>query len=166
VPTYTNIPKSRHYGFETALGVQLAHGLLASDGRDGLDMRVAYTYARYRFVSDTAYQDNEIPGAPRHMVNAELRYRHPVGLTITPRVDWVPQLYAVNNANTAFNYSWLALGLRAEWMIGATRLTAFGEARNLANERYSGSVQVNDANSRYYEPADSRAFYAGLRYQY
>ena len=166
VPTYANIPESRHYGFEAALGVPLARGLLASGDRDQLDARVAYTYARYRFVQDTAYQGNEIPGAPRHMVNAELRYRHPAGLTLTPRVDWVPQAYPVNNANSAVNTSWVSLGLRGEWLLGATRLTAFGEVRNLADERYSGSVQVNEANGRFYEPADARSFSFGLRYQY
>lgn len=166
VPTYTNIPKSRHYGLEAALGARIARGLFSHARADELTMQLAYTFARYRFVTDTAWAGNEIPGAPRHMVSGELTWRHPSGLSIAPRVDWMPQSYAVNNDNSAFNRSWTTVGLRADWLLSRTGLTAFGEVRNLMDETYSGSVQVNDANGRFYEPADGRAFYLGLRYQY
>jgi hypothetical protein len=43
-------------------------------------------------------------------------------------------------------------------------VTAFLEGRNLLDERYSGSVQVDNAAARFYEPSDRRAFYAGLRW--
>jgi hypothetical protein len=44
-------------------------------------------------------------------------------------------------------------------------VTAFLEGRNLLDERYSGSVQVDHDAGRFYEPADRRAAaYAGLRW--
>ena len=40
----------------------------------------------------------------------------------------------------------------------------FAEGRNLLDERYSASVQVDNAAGRYFEPADGRSIYAGLRW--
>jgi outer membrane receptor protein involved in Fe transport len=54
--------------------------------------------------------------------------------------------------------------LRAEWTVARAGVTAFLEGRNLLDERYSGSVQVDNAAGRFYEPADRRAVYAGLRW--
>ena len=45
--------------------------------------------------------------------------------------------------------------------IGAT---LFAAAQNLTNERYSGSVQVDNAANRYFEPSDARSFFAGMRW--
>jgi hypothetical protein len=49
-------------------------------------------------------------------------------------------------------------------MISRAGLTAFAEGRNLFDRRYSGSVQVDNAAGRYYEPSDARSFYGGLRW--
>ena len=43
-------------------------------------------------------------------------------------------------------------------------LTAFAEGRNLLDRRYSASVQVDNAAAAFYEPADGRALYGGLRW--
>lgn len=157
VPTYSNIARSRHYGLEAGVGARLPLHLQA---------QLSYTFATYRFVADTAYAGHDIPGAPRHMVNAELRWQHRSGLAIAPRLDWMPQAYFLDNANTVRNTRWVAVGVRADWLIGATGLTASAEVRNLNNARYSASAQVNDGSGRYFEPADARAIYAGLRYQW
>ena len=156
VPTYRNIDRSRHYGLEAGFGVRL--------GRD-VRAQLAYTYARYEFVKDSLYAGKRIPGAPGHMVSAELNYLNPRGLSLAPRVDWVPQAYNVDNANTAGTTAWITLGLRAEYMVGTTGLRVFGDVRNIADAKYSGSVQVNDANGRFFEPADGRAVSVGLRYE-
>jgi hypothetical protein len=42
--------------------------------------------------------------------------------------------------------------------------TAFVAGENLTNTHYSGTVQVDNAASRYFEPSDTRSFYAGLRW--
>jgi hypothetical protein len=43
-------------------------------------------------------------------------------------------------------------------------LTAFAAAENLTDTRYSGSVQVDNAAARSFEPSDARAFYVGVRF--
>jgi iron complex outermembrane recepter protein len=125
---------------------------------------VAYTFARYRFLNDPVYGGNEIPGAPRHHLQAQLRYQHPAGFALTPSVEWVPSGYYVDSANDARNDGWATLGLRAEWGFDRLGLTAFAGGQNLTDTRYAASVQVDNAAGRSYEPADGRSFYAGFRW--
>jgi iron complex outermembrane receptor protein len=165
VPTYRNTPRSRHTGLETGVEYELPGGIFRTGGDpDGATMRVSYTVARYRFVDDPEFGDNEIPGAPEHYLQAELRYRHPSGLSLTPKVEWVPGSYFINSANTAGNEGWTTVGLRAEYELERLGLTMFAAGNNLTDERYSASVQVDNAAGRSFEPADGRSFYMGLRW--
>jgi iron complex outermembrane recepter protein len=166
VPSYRNAGRTRHYGVETGLAWQMPGAVFVrgGEGRDHVTTRVAYTYGQFTYVKDPAYGSNDIPGAPAHHVNAELSYEHPSGFSISPRVEWVPQSYFVNSDNTVKNDAWATLGLRAEWTVARAGVTAFLEGSNLLDERYSGSVQVDNAAGRFYEPADRRAVYAGLRW--
>jgi iron complex outermembrane recepter protein len=83
---------------------------------------------------------------------------------VAPALEWVPRAYAVNSANTATNAAWATFGVRADVPIGGSGLTLFAAAQNLTNRRYAGSVQVDNAVGRYYEPADGRTVYGGLRW--
>ena len=165
VPTYRNAPRTRHYGLELGMARPLASGLLAHGvSRDRLTVRGAYTFARYSYVSDPQYAGNDIPGAPRHYLTTELEYTHPIGLTLAPVVEAVPRAFFVNSANSVKNDPWTNLGFRAEWTAAKTGATVFLSGRNLADRRMSQSVQVDNAASKYFEPADGRSFYAGLRW--
>jgi iron complex outermembrane receptor protein len=166
VPSYRNAERTRHYGVEAGLGWRVPGGVLrrGAEDRDHLTARVAYTYGRFTYVDDAEYGSNDIPGAPAHHLSAELAYAHPAGLSIAPRLEWVPRPYYVNSDNTARNEPWATVGLRAEWAVARAGVTAFVEGRNLFDESYSASVQVDNAAGRFYEPADRRAVYAGLRW--
>ena len=166
VPTYRNADRTRHYGLETGLGYTLPGAVLTrAGGGDRLGARLAYTFARYRFVRDSLYGGNDIPGAPEHVVQAELVYRHPVGLTLRPSVEWVPGSYFVDSGNTARNEGWTVFGARAELLVPRMKSTVFVEARNLTDRVYSPAVQVDDAAGRYFNPADGRSLYVGVRWQ-
>jgi iron complex outermembrane receptor protein len=165
VPTYRNAPRTRHYGIEAGLGANVASGLFAHGAmRDHLTARMSYTYGRFTYVDDSTFSGNDIPGAPRHYLMAELRYAHPSGVTVTPHVEWVPRAFYVNSDNSVENGAWSTLGVRAEWTIPSSGVTAFAEARNLFNRTYSASVQVDNAAGRFYEPAEPRSVLAGLRW--
>jgi iron complex outermembrane receptor protein len=165
IPTYRNSPSSRHFGLEAGLNYQLGSRMFSKGtSPDGAHLRLAYTFAQYRFVDDPEFGDNEIPGAPEHHVQTELQYRHPSGFSLTPRFEWVPASYFINSANTESNEGWATLGLRAEWEFDRLGLTAFAAGHNLTDERYSASVQVDNGAGRSFEPADGRSFYLGLRW--
>ena len=165
VPTYRNSPRTRHYGLETGAEYHFRSGIF----RRGLDpddarLRLSYTFAQYRFINDPQYGDNAIPGAPEHHLQAEVRYQHPSGFSLAPRVEWVPASYFITSANDASNGSWATIGLRAEYAMARIGLTAFAAAENLTDTKYSGSVQVDNAAGRAFEPSDARAFYVGVRF--
>ena len=162
VPTYRNSPRTRHSGVELGVELRTAAHLLAS--ADAITARLAYTYGRNRFVRDSSFAGNTIPGAPTHHLNAELRYAHPAGVSITPTAEWAPGHYFVNSANTASNRGWFIVGLRAEWTLPAAGLSIFAAGQNLTGENRSPSVQVDNANGRYFEPMDGRSFYLGARW--
>ncbi|MGH7659116.1 MAG: TonB-dependent receptor domain-containing protein, partial [Gemmatimonadales bacterium] len=165
VPTYRNAAKTRHYGLEAGLEYQIPGNLFTSRlGGDWLTLRGAYTFAQYRFVEDSTFEGNDIPGAPHHQLSAELRYSHPSGFSLGPIIEWVPGTYFVDSGNTTTNRGWFLLSARADWDIGSTGLSAFLQARNLTDTNRATSVQVDNANGRYYEPVDGRSIYAGLRF--
>ncbi len=165
VPTYRNAPRTRHYGLEVGGTYMIPKPIFTRhDGGDRIAMRLGYTFARYKFVEDSLYQGNDIPGAPQHYINAEVSYVHPAGFSIAPSIDWVPKAYYVNSANSDTNIGWLNLGVRADWRVSATGLTVFAGAQNLTNKVFSPSVQVDNAALRYYEPVDARSFYVGARF--
>ncbi|HEY8164688.1 MAG TPA: TonB-dependent receptor [Gemmatimonadaceae bacterium] len=165
VPTYRNSPQTRHSGVEAAMSYQFPGAVfVGGDVRDHVALRGAYTYSRFRFVEDSTYSGNDIPGAPTHHLLGEIKYVHPSGFSIAQTNEWVPQSYFVNSANTTKNRGWYSAGLRAEWAVQPRGLTAFAAVDNLTNGRFSQSVQVDNAAGKYFEPADRRAFYAGLRW--
>jgi iron complex outermembrane receptor protein len=165
VPTYRNSPRTRHYGLETGLEYQLPGGIFQRGAKqDDARIRLAYTFAGYRFLDDPDFDGNEIPGAPEHHLQAELRYSHSSGFSLAPKLEWVPASYFIDSPNTASNDGWATLGLRAEFVLDRLGLTAFAAGENLTDTRYSASVQVDNAAGHSFEPADARAFYVGLRW--
>jgi iron complex outermembrane receptor protein len=164
VPTYRNSDRSRHYGLEAGLGYILPFPLFTdSDGGDELSLQAAWTYSRNVYIGDVSFGDNDIPGVPDHVIQAQVEWKHPVGIAIAPNLEWAPGSYYVNSRNDAENDGWFVLGLRGTWEIASTGLSAFVEGRNLTDATYSGSVNVDDAAGRFYQPADGRAVVAGLR---
>lgn len=163
VPTYRNAPRTRHTGLEAGLSYQVPGSIFVHDDiGDHVSLRTSYTLARYSYVQDPDYEGNDIPGAPRQVLNTEIRYTHPSGLSITPSVEWVPQPYFVDSQNTVRNDGWSNISLRADWTT-SFGMTVFVAGQNLADRRFSQSVQVDNAAGRFFEPADARSFYAGLR---
>ena len=165
VPTYRNAEKTRHYGIEAGGQLGIPGPILTgANGGDGLMLQLSYTFAKYKFVEDGAFDGNDIPGAPSHMINSEIKYVHPSGISLAPSFEWAPQSYFVNSDNTTSNDGWINLGLRAEWVLEQQGLTIFAAGQNLTDERRSPSVQVDNAAGRFFEPMDGRSFYFGVRW--
>jgi iron complex outermembrane receptor protein len=166
VPSYRNVDETRHRGIEAGLELSSPVRLLAGDdGGERAGFRLAYTLSKFEYVSDPEHAGNEIPGVPGHVLQLEAEYAHPSGVRVSPSIEWVPDDMFVDSANTVTSDGWLTLGLRGEWEIAASGATAFLEARNLTDEVYAPTVSVDDAAGRYFQPADGRSLYAGVRWQ-
>ena len=103
------VPRSRHRGAEIGAGGVLVRDLFGG----GLAARAAYTYSDFRFVDDSVYGDNLLPGAPSHLVRAELRLDSPGGFWVAPATDASPSPYFVDSANTASNARYVVWNLSA-----------------------------------------------------
>ncbi|WP_421990172.1 TonB-dependent receptor family protein [Roseococcus sp.] len=161
-----NADRTIHQGVELAGTVEAARNIFAAG--DGVTLRGAYTFSDFAFDGDRTYRNNQLPGVPRHVLRAEARYRHAGGFWVAPNVDYVPEGFFVDNANTVRTNSYALIGLRAGADFLDGRLGVFLEARNLADRRYisSASVAPVAGNQALFEPGFGRSAYAGARYRF
>jgi iron complex outermembrane recepter protein len=173
-PFYTNtcsvanVDSTVHQGVEAGFGAAVAKSLFVA-GRtpDKLWLNTAYTYNDFFFDDDTEFGDNDLPGAPRHFLRAELLYKHPSGVYFGPNVEWVPQAYYVDNANTLKTEGYGIWGAKIGFDDGGP-VTAYIEGRNLADEAYIASTSIaGDLTGlppqRLFEPGTGRSVYAGVQ---
>ncbi|UVE19460.1 TonB-dependent receptor [Pseudomonas sp. LS44] len=159
--TYQNAARTLRRGFELALDTQLNErwrGYLAYTRLD----------ARYDddFLSNGQPVDKgkHLPGVPGTTLYGELLWQPREGLNSAVEGVYRSQVYVddSNRAKPAPSYAVFNWRTRLEqrldhWTFGQTlRLD------NLLDRQYIGSVIVADGNGRYYEPAPSRNWYAGL----
>ena len=161
----------RNAGRTARRGVEL--GLRAEGGpvRAGL----SYSYADYEFVdykvvtgtpptqTTTVYDGKRIPGIPTHQAQASVTLYNRWGHGTVETVASSRTL--VDDANSASAAGYAILNLRIG---GRVPLGALGEAEpvvgmhNVFDRSYVGSVSVNAAGGRYYEPASGRALFVGV----
>jgi iron complex outermembrane recepter protein len=170
IPRFRNIDRSRHTGVEVATDFRLIDNVSALLGQgnsgDSLRLRASYTWSHFVFVDDADFGNNNIPGAPEHFLRTELRYDHPHGLWFAPNLETIPTGYFVNSENTVRTNPYTLVNLRAGYTMKAWNLDLFFEARNMTDKDYVSGVIVDDANGRFIEPGDGRAFYGGVSYRW
>ena len=164
IPRFQNIDRSRHWGTELGFDVVLAKNFATTD--DALRFHTAYTFSRFVFVNDRNFGGNDIPAAPRHYIQSELRYHHPSGIWVAPGVESAPEGYYVNSANTARAPGYTLANIRAGYIHKPLNLELLFEARNLANKQYVAAAFVDAADGRFYQPGDGRSFYGGVRWKW
>ena len=162
-----NADKTIHQGVELGFGAALLRGLIADGAQpDALWLNAAYTFSDFRYDNDALWGDNELPGAPRHFVRAELLYKHPSGVYFGPNIEWAPEAYYVDSANTFKTASYAIWGAKIGFDNGGP-VSAYIEGRNLSDEAYIASSSIaanlggNDGNL--FEPGTGRAIYGGVQ---
>jgi len=154
-----NADKTVHQGVELGLDVELAKMIY---------LRQMYMFNDFKFDGDPTFGNNQLAGIPRHFYKAELTYRHQEGYYIGPNVEWSPEKYYVDHANTVYADSYALLGFK----IGKRNRTGFSwfaEARNLTDRKYAATTGVIDnakgIDQAQFLPGDGRSFFAGLEYR-
>jgi iron complex outermembrane recepter protein len=162
---FRNAGSARHRGIEVGAGASLGVGV---------DLRVAWTYSdfryrRYAFVTGTTthvLDGRSLPGIPRNTLRLALRgaRKGAWGELETLYTSG----YLVNDTLSLTTSPWWATNLRFGWERGGgsgervVRIAPFVAVQNLFNRKYVGSVVINAAGGRYYEPAPGRNVYLGL----
>jgi iron complex outermembrane receptor protein len=170
IPRFRNVDRTRHTGLEAGADLLLVEDIARRVGLgragDALRLRAAYTFSRFVFVDDVNFGNNDLPGAPRHFVRAEVRYDHTSGFWIAPHVEVVPHGYYVNSENNARTQAYTTFGARVGYTYKPWQLSAYFEGKNLTDATYASSVQVDSAVRRFFEPGDGRGFYGGLEWRF
>ena len=161
---FQNAGRSRHRGLE--LGVQLAVA-------PGLDLSTSWTYSDFRYTSyslgtgATAHVlgGRPIPGIPQHWLHFLLTARPEFARGAWADVEETRSSgFFVNDTLNTYTAGWWTTDMRLGWSgsIGTVRVNPFVGLQNIFNRQYVGSVVINGANGRYYEPAPGRNMYVGF----
>ncbi len=165
----TNADRTFHQGIEAGAGAAIFRDIfVGGPAPDKIWLNLAYTLNDFRFDRDPMFGNNILPGAPRHYLRAELLYKHPTGFYLGPNLEWVPQAYFVDSANTLITSAYAIWGVKSGFDNGGP-FTGYIEARNIANKAYIASASIiNQATptSPLFEPGFGRAVYAGVRYRW
>ncbi|MFG6110875.1 TonB-dependent receptor family protein [Stenotrophomonas rhizophila] len=165
--TYRNIGRTRREGAEARYAQPL--GTQA-------DLSLAYTWIEatvrdpYPLCGSsgctTVAAGARLPGVPQQQWNVRLQYR-------PGPWQWAAEVVAssdtvVNDLATekAAGYALLNLEVARRWSTAQGTLRAFAGIDNVLDQRYIGSVIVNDGNQRYFEPGPDRRYSVGLQWQW
>src|SRR5438309_1219034 len=157
---FRNAGSAQHRGVE--LGAEAA--LIP-----GVSVAGTYTVSDFRYrdysVSTFDLHGRALPGVPRYAGRLQLHVQPALA-----RGGWVEvetqhsSGYFVNDTLGVRTTPWWATNLRLGWdgTAGGMRLAPFVGINNLFRRLYVGSVVINAAGGRSYEPAPGRSLYIGL----
>jgi iron complex outermembrane receptor protein len=110
---------------------------------------------------------SRVPGVPQSHLTAELTRGSESGWRVRPRVEQVGAV-PVNDLGTQSAPAYVVVGFDIGYGHSTPRGTmrVFGGVENLFDHDHIGSVIVNDANGRYFEPSGGRRLTLGLQWQW
>ncbi|NUS38141.1 MAG: TonB-dependent receptor [Lysobacter sp.] len=165
--TYANATRSARDGWELSVDGPLAPRWRYAVALTRLDARYTRAFATCRAppcaAPDTPIAAGSHIPATADAAWAELRWSPDGDVDVFLQGDATARLYA-DDANTEWapGHATLDLGVERHWRVGGRRLTAFVRIDNLLDRRAIGSVIVDEANGRYFEPAPGRGGWIGL----
>ncbi len=169
---FQNVGKTSRHGLELSVDSRLPSGIY------GL---AAFTYVSAKF--DQSFSTCEvtlcpgtnprapvsagsrIPGVPAYSVYGEVGWRDMLveGLSAALEARRVGRVY-VNDRNTeaADSYNLFSARVGMTVPVGGVTVTGFARIDNLFDTKYVGSVIVNEASRRFYEPSPGRNILIGM----
>lgn len=185
--TFKNVPGTLRTGWELSARRWLSPHWRASLSASATDAQYSQAYAYTAVINGAATtvnvaEGNKLPGIPQHFVFGELlwasqgmasgrRTARPgtqVGLEVVSagRIHVNDSNYDSLAAATTRAEGYTTLNLRASqaWALGKGLLSAYARLDNVTDQRYVGSVIVNQASSQFYEPAPGFNWTLGVRW--
>lgn len=160
-----NAGKTIHRGLELGLTARLPYSL---------QWRSSLLINDFKLDGDPTFGNNRLPGIQRSLLRAELLYRGSdffENFYIGPTIEWSPQRYNVDFAETLYADSYFLWGVKAGQKINQ-HWSWFVEGRNLADQKYAATTGViADARRAFTSPAqffpgDGRTAYLGVTWTY
>jgi len=161
---YRNAGSSRHRGLEVGWDLTPLRQLSLNLTWTWSDFR----YRRYSFTTGGrtfTLDGRELPGVPKHWLHLTLRATPAAQHGVWTEIEQTYSSgYLVSDTLNTRTEPWWGTILRVGWdgKVGTTRVAPFFGFNNLFNRRYVGSVVINAARDRYFEPAPGRNLYLGF----
>ena len=175
--SYKNAPGTTRRGWEFALSTQLANHFSAILSASAIDAQYSQEFSSISVVSNvastkTVSAGNKIPGIPQASTFAELAWsseplsagkKAPNGSRVALEWQQSGRIFANDlNTESADGRNVFNLALSQRWAWNQALLTLYGRLNNIADERYAGSIIVNQSALQFYEPAMPQNWMAGL----
>lgn len=158
---FQNVDDVRRRGAE--LSIKSAWGRISTT--------LAYTWLDARFMkayvnasSGPVAAGNRLPGVPANSLFLDVAYRADEALTLGAEMRVESRAFADDiNSDAAPGYAVFNLRAGREFKSGAGKWYVFGRVDNIFDRLYAGSLIVNEANRRFFEPAAGRRLFVGIR---
>jgi iron complex outermembrane receptor protein len=161
---YRNAGSTRHQGLEVGGDLSVL---------PGVSLGAAWTYSDYRFREysfiDTAgihvLDGRPLAGIPDNWLHLTIRAQSAAFAGVWAELQpTYSSGYLVSDVSNTRTSPWWSTNVRAGWdgSAGSIRLAPFIGINNAFNHQYVGSVVINAARGRYYEPAPGRNVYLGM----
>lgn len=177
--TFKNAPGTTRNGWELSGSNYFTpnwRGTLSASQIDATYAKTFTTVSGAPPAPTTVLAGNKIPGIPQSSLFAEVLWSSQAPSARNSAMQFGSQvgleflqsgkLYA-NDTNTAAavadGYSTWAIKASHGFAVGKGSLSVYTRVDNLADEKYVGSVIVNQNNSQFFEPAPGRNWTVGLR---
>ena len=166
---YKNAPSTTRSGWELSLNTQFFDHISASLSATSIDAQYSQTFTT---GTNTVTAGNKIPGIPQGSTFAELAWssealkpgtKAPLGMRVALEWQQAGRIFANDlNTESADGHNAFNLALSQRWSWNQALITLYGRLNNITDERYVGSVIVNQSALQFYEPALPQNWMVGL----
>jgi len=175
--SYKNAPGTSRSGWEFSLNTQFADHFSATLAASAIDAQYSQAFSSVSVVNNVAKTStvsagNKIPGIPQGSTFAELAWssetltpgsKAPLGTRVAVEWQQAGRIFANDlNTESADGHNTFNLALSQRWSWNQALITLYGRLNNITDERYVGSVIVNQSALQFYEPALPQNWMVGL----
>ena len=163
---YKNAPGTSRSGWELSGNTQITEHVALNASASMIDAHYSQAFTS---GSTAIASGKQLPGIPQSYLFSELAWTSEAaaaakqGLRLGVELVQAGRIYA-NDTNTesADGHTVFNLSASQRWSLGKGALTAYARVNNVGDERYVGSVIVNQSSSQYYEPGLPQNWTLGL----
>lgn len=160
--TFRNAEQTLRKGLELSWNKNLWRDLTAQASYSYIDATFDADIPAIGTVAAIA-AGNYIPGIAKNQAFLSLGWKPKRGLHAGFDVRYSDKIYVNDlNSDTAPRYTVAGANVGYHWKMQDWAVNTFARVDNLFDKDYSGSVIVNESNSRFFEPAEGRNWSAGL----
>jgi len=162
-----NTGHSRHMGVESSVTLDLIPLLQRPTSTFSLPLTINYTWLPVAAFVGGLFDANRVPYAPEHILYAQLRFVHRIGLSAQVSVSYVASQFADQQNTVAQSVDglvgrlpgYVTVDARVGYAVRSTGVTVYVSGRNLTDQIY-----IANRAPQGIQPAGFRQVFAGLEW--